>query len=237
MRYLLKLFNRLGICLFLLAGLFAIFTVTAVLVLRFVNPQETAFMVQARTQLAAREQREITLRHAWVDYEHIAAPMRLAVVTAEDQKFSLHMGFDWGAVTEAWRHNQESAHIRGASTISQQVAKNMFLWSDRSWIRKGLEAWFTLLIEALWPKQRILEVYLNVAQFGDAVFGVEAAAQHFFRKPAVELTRAEAALLAAALPAPTRYRVGAPSPYLRERQFWILWQMRLLGRDYLAGLD
>lgn len=215
---------------------FVLLTSTAVLFHRFHNPAPSALMVDWRHTLAARGQPERPLQQAWVAYEAIAAPLKLAVVTAEDQKFPVHHGFDLEAIDKAWIGNQQGKNLRGASTISMQVAKNVYLWPGRSWLRKGLEAWFTLLLETFWSKQRILEVYLNVAQFDTRTFGAEAAAQQFFNKPAARLNRAEAALLAAVLPAPTVYRVEAPSAYIRQRQFWILWQMRLLGDDYLAGL-
>lgn len=212
-------------------------TSATVLFHRFYNPAPSALMVGWQHTLAAREQPAPPLRQTWVAYPAIAAPLKLAVVTAEDQKFPVHHGFDLEAIDKAWAGNQQGEDLRGASTISMQVAKNVYLWPGRSWLRKGLEAWFTLLIETFWSKQRILEVYLNVAQFDSNTFGAEAAAQQFFNKSAARLNRAEAALLAAVLPAPTIYRVEAPSAYTRQRQFWILWQMRLLGADYLAALE
>ena len=151
------------------------------------------------------------------------------MIAAEDQKFLEHDGFDFEAIDKAMTDAKRGRRLRGASTISQQVAKNLFLWPEQSWVRKGLEAWFTLWIELLWPKQRILEVYLNSAEFGRGIWGVEAASRHFFGKPALHLNRAEAALLAAVLPNPKRFRVSNPSPYVRQRQDWILWQMRMLG--------
>ncbi len=153
----------------------------------------------------------------------------MAVIAAEDQQFPFHAGFDFKSIREAVRHNADSRRVRGASTISQQVAKNLFLWSGRSYLRKGLEAGLTVLIEWLWPKERILEMYLNLAQFGRGTYGVEAAAQRYFHKRARQLRRTEAALLAAVLPNPVRMRVEAPSAYVRSRQAWILGQMAGLG--------
>ena len=159
------------------------------------------------------------------------------------QLFPFHTGFDFKSIREAVRHNEAQSnrkhpHIRGASTISQQVSKNLFLWSGGGYLRKGLEAYFTLLIELTWPKERILEVYLNVAQFGDGIYGVEAAAQRFWHKPAARLDRWEAATLAAVLPNPIRFRANAPSPYIQLRRDQILGQMRGLGgASYLDQLD
>lgn len=168
----------------------------------------------------------------WVGMDDISPWMGLAVIAAEDQKFPQHWGFDVGAIEKALAHNERSdSRIRGASTLSQQTAKNMFLWDGRSWLRKGLEAGLTVGIETVWTKRRILTVYLNVAEFGDGVFGVEAAAQRYFHKPASRLTMSEAALLAAVLPNPIRFRADAPSGYVRSRQAWIMRQMEQLGGE------
>lgn len=168
----------------------------------------------------------------WVGMDAISPWMGLAVIAAEDQKFPDHWGFDVSAIEKALAHNERNENrIRGASTLSQQTAKNLFLWDGRSWLRKGLEAGLTLGIETVWSKKRILTVYLNIAEFGDGVFGVEAASQRYFHKPASQLTMAEAALLAAVLPNPLRFKANAPSGYVRSRQVWILRQMRQLGGD------
>ena len=155
---------------------------------------------------------------------------QIAVIAAEDQKFAEHWGFDVAAIRAALKHNQQSRRVRGASTLSQQTAKNLFMWSDRSFLRKGIEAWFTLLMELGWDKSRILEVYLNIVEFGPGIYGAEAAARHYFGKPAIRLTRYEASLLAAALPNPWRYRVKPPSPYVQQRSAWIRRQMGQLGQ-------
>lgn len=168
----------------------------------------------------------------WVDMDDISPFMGLAVIAAEDQTFPRHWGFDVAAIEKALSHNQRhETRIRGASTLSQQTAKNVFLWDGRSWLRKGLEAGLTVGIETVWSKKRILTVYLNVAEFGSGVFGVEAAAQRYFHKPASKLTMSEAALLAAVLPNPIRFKADAPSGYVRSRQAWILRQMRQLGGE------
>lgn len=173
--------------------------------------------------------------YRWTPYAAISPHMALAVIAAEDQRFPDHHGFDLIEIREALDDQEQGRPTRGASTISQQVAKNLFLWSGRSFIRKGLEAWFTLLLEGLWPKQRILEVYLNIAEFGRYTFGVEAASRRFFDKPAARLTASEAARLAAVLPNPLRYRADKPSEYTLKRQRWIEGQMGRLGG--LAYLD
>lgn len=165
----------------------------------------------------------------WVGMDDIAPWMPLAVMASEDQKFPTHWGFDVQAIQSVL--DNDGGRMRGASTLSQQTAKNMFLWDGRSWVRKGLEAGLTVGIETVWTKRRILTVYLNVAEFGDGVFGVEEASRRYFHKPASRLTPSEAALLAAVLPNPIRFRVDAPSGYVRQRQQWILRQMRQLGGE------
>lgn len=168
----------------------------------------------------------------WVGMDEISPWMGLAVIAAEDQKFPAHWGFDMAAIQKAVAHNeQHETRIRGASTLSQQTAKNLFLWDGRSWVRKGLEAGLTLGIETVWSKRRILTVYLNIAEFGQGIFGVEAAARHYFNKPASQLSASQAALLAAVLPNPIRFKADAPSGYVRTRQAWILRQMRQLGGE------
>ncbi|ELQ7906602.1 monofunctional biosynthetic peptidoglycan transglycosylase [Citrobacter freundii] len=168
----------------------------------------------------------------WVSMDEISPWMGLAVIAAEDQKFPEHWGFDVSAIEKALAHNERNENrIRGASTLLQQTAKNLFLWDGRSWVRKGLEAGLTLGMETVWSKKRILTVYLNIAEFGDGVFGVEAAAQRYFHKPASRLSLSEAALLAAVLPNPLRFKANAPSGYVRSRQAWIMRQMRQLGGE------
>lgn len=168
----------------------------------------------------------------WVSMDEISPWMGLAVIAAEDQKFPEHWGFDVSAIEKALAHNERNENrIRGASTLSQQTAKNLFLWDGRSWVRKGLEAGLTLGMETVWSKKRILTVYLNIAEFGDGIFGVEAAAQRYFHKPASRLSLSEAALLAAVLPNPLRFKANAPSGYVRSRQAWIMRQLRQLGGE------
>jgi len=195
-----------------------------VAVLRFVPPLGSALMVQRWFEARAAG-RSFRLRYDWVPSPEIAPSLRAAVVASEDQRFFEHGGFDWKAMRSAVGEWRDGDKLRGASTISQQVAKNLFLWPGRSFVRKGLEAWLTLWIEWLWPKQRILEVYLNVAELGDGVFGAEAAARRYFGRSAARLGAHESALLAAMLPSPRRSNPASPSAFLRERQRWILRQL------------
>jgi monofunctional biosynthetic peptidoglycan transglycosylase len=202
--------------------------VLLVLVFRFAPVPVSGLMVQRRVESWSGEKPYVS-KHRWVPLEEISPNLGAAVIAAEDQNFTEHFGFDWQAIEKAVQHNEHSRRKRGASTLSQQTAKNLFLWNSRSWVRKGFEAWFTLLIEADWPKRRILEVYLNIVEFGDGVYGAEAAARTYFGKPAARLTPGEAALLAAVLPNPRKFHANAPSEYIRGRQAWILNQMRQLG--------
>ena len=212
-------------------------SIVAVVLMRWWPPVSSAFMLEARLGALASGDFGFHLRHTWVDRDHIAASAQLAVIASEDQKFPFHHGFDFDSIQDAMHEQEEGGRARGASTISQQTAKNLFLWGGHSYVRKALEAWFTFLLELCWPKTRILEVYLNSAQFGPDVYGVEAAAQTFFHKHAATLTRAEAAQLAAVLPNPVRLHAGKPSAYVASRREWILGQMRGLGDPtYLRNL-
>lgn len=175
--------------------------------------------------------------YVWADYDLISPHMALAVIAGEDQRFPEHGGFDGQAIRNAIEQKLQGKRLRGASTLSQQTAKNLFLWQGRSFFRKALEAWYTLWMEWLWPKQRILEIYLNIAETGPACYGVACAAERYFNVPVSELTAQQAALIAAVLPNPVRYRVSAPDDYVRKRQKWILKQMRNLGGiAYLKNL-
>jgi len=203
--------------------------VGVVAALRWVDPPGSAFIAETTIAAWIDHDPDYKLRRQWVDLNRISPNLALAVVASEDQKFPDHWGFDVAAIEKAYEMNQHSHRVRGASTISQQVAKNLFLWSGRSYFRKALEAYFTVLIEASWPKRRILEVYLNIAEFGYGIYGAEAAAQHFFHKPASRLSRGDAAVLAAVLPNPRRYLASAPSHYVQQRRAWILDQMEALG--------
>jgi monofunctional biosynthetic peptidoglycan transglycosylase len=213
------------------AGFLAL-TILLVLPLRWLPPLTSSFMLQ---NWVAQRSLSAEVRYDWVSRDKISRRAALAVLAAEDQKFFSHAGFDIESIRKVWKRNERRRQVRGASTISQQVAKNLWLWPDRSWFRKGLEAWFTLWVELLWPKERILEVYLNIAQFGPHVFGVEAAGRLYFRRPAADLKEPEAALLAAVLPNPRVYRVRNPSRYTARRQAWIQWQARRLGDELPAA--
>lgn len=211
------------LCIVVAVGL----TLAPVLYLRWVDPPISAFMV---SYLWERE-KGAPLDYQWVALSDIAPAMQLAVIAAEDQRFAQHYGIDFKAIEKALEDKRNGRRLRGASTLSQQVAKNLFLWSDKNYLRKALEAYLTLLLEGTLSKQRILELYLNVAEFGYGIYGVEAAAQRFFSISAAELSRDQACLLAATLPNPKQFSASAPSSYLRKRQSWICQQMRQLGHD------
>lgn len=218
------LLQRLGrafvytiLCVFLLSLL-------AVVPLRWLNPPITAFML-------ADENSSGSLSGNWVSWAALGDSMPLAVIASEDQKFAEHWGFDVDSIRKSITQYADGAALRGASTISQQVAKNLYLWRGRSFIRKGFEAWFTLLIEVTWSKQRILEVYLNIAEFGPGIYGAGSAATKFFGKSPATLSDREAALLAAVLPNPIRLRADNSSEYVRKRQGWIVGQIQRLRRE------
>ena len=189
-------------------------------------------------QYAARDATPAAVKYRWVDWQHISPYAAVAVVAAEDQRFAEHNGFDVEAIRAALEERMETGRVRGASTITQQVSKNLFLWPAQSWLRKGLEAYFAVLVELVWSKQRILEVYLNIAQFGPSTFGVGAASEQFFSKPAADLSLPQCALLAAVLPNPRRFRVERPSAYVKRRMVWVSRQVEQLGGPaYLERLD
>lgn len=173
--------------------------------------------------------KEMKLSKDWVSFEEISPDLQLAVVCSEDQNFIRHNGFDFEAIDKAMEYNENHKRKRGASTISQQTAKNVFLWPGRSWIRKGFEVYFTFLIETFWSKERIMEVYLNVIEMGDGVYGAQAASKKFFKKDAKYLSKTEAATIAAVLPNPIRFNAGKPSGYIIKRRNWVVNQMALWG--------
>jgi monofunctional biosynthetic peptidoglycan transglycosylase len=202
---------------------FVAFSFLLVLPMRWFNPLTTAFMLQDDT--------EGELRQEWVEWREIGIAAKLAVVAAEDQRFADHFGLDLSAIKKAIDEQDERGSLRGASTISQQTAKNLFLWPGRSFVRKGLEAWLTIVVEICLPKQRILEIYLNVAELGPGTYGIGAAGRYYFGRTPAGLSDAQAALLASVLPNPRGFSVSNPSDYLRERQSWILTQMERLRRE------
>ena len=207
---------------------YLIVTVCWTIAYRFVNPPVTYLMILRYVQSDLKDK---SIKKEWKDYEYISHHLPLAVIAAEDQNFFDHFGFDLGAIEKAMKHNEskKKKRTKGASTISQQVAKNVFLFPSRNWIRKGFEVYFTFLIECFWSKQRILEVYLNMIELGDGIYGAEAASKKFFHKTAMNLSKSEAALLAAVLPNPRKMSPARPSGYVLRRQAWILHQMENLG--------
>ena len=232
--------------------LFVLVTVSQVLALRVIDPPFSAFMVARQLDAVVARDWSYRTAYDWRDMEAISPNLPLALVASEDQNFAHHHGFDFQAIEKAQAHNEKMIaraekrgtavkRLRGASTISQQTAKNVFLWQGSGptrWLRKGLEVWYTALIETFWPKRRILEVYANVAEFGDGIYGGQAAARSYFRKDAAKLSSAEAARLAAVLPSPKRYSAGRPGPYVQRRTRQIERQMRAIGgTGYLRTLD
>ncbi|WP_029036429.1 monofunctional biosynthetic peptidoglycan transglycosylase [Salinimicrobium xinjiangense] len=207
----------------LILGLF-LFSILMVVIYKWVPVPFTPLMA-----IRYFENPEENIRHNWVPMDEISNNLKVAVIASEDQNFPNHNGFDYEAIKKAMEENKKGRRVRGASTISQQTAKNVFLWPQRSWLRKGLEVYFTFLIELFWSKERILEVYLNSIEMGKGVYGAEAASQVWFGKSAANLTAYEAASIAAILPNPRQYRANPASSYIQGRQSWIVRQMRNLG--------
>lgn len=218
-------------------GLFFASTILMVVVYRFVPVYITPLMILRLFQQASNDE-PLTLHHTWVSLDKISPHMPVAVMASEDQRFLLHHGFDVNAIVSASKANAHGKKVYGASTISQQTAKNVFLWPGRSWLRKGLEAYFTFLIELMWSKQRIMEVYLNSIEMGNGIYGVEACAKYNFDKTASELTRPNCALIAATLPNPLRFSSRFPSSYILKRCSTIQQQMHFIpsfpteGKEY-----
>lgn len=223
-----KFFNNLTKYLFRLIFVFIALSCLIVLPFRWVNPPATMVMIDRWLHAPSDE---FALRQYWLTWGQIPKHAAYAVMTAEDQQFPLHHGFDFSAIVDALESFQQGKQLRGASTISQQVARNMYLWTGRSWVRKGLEVWFTILIEFMWSKQRILEVYLNIAEWGAGVFGLEAASRYHFQQPAAYLTPMQSALLASSLPSPLKYQPAKPSQYLLERAKWNLDQQQWITKS------
>ena len=200
-------------------------TIGMVLIYRFLPVYVTPLMfIRCGQQVGRGEQ--LRLRHHWVSLDEMSIYLPVAVMASEDQRFMEHQGFDFDAIEKAIDENRKGKRQRGASTITQQTAKNVFLWHGRSWVRKGLEAYFTFLIELCWSKQRIMEVYLNSIEMGDGIYGAEAVAQWHFNCTAAQLTRPQCALIAATLPNPLRFSSKNPSGYMLKRQTWIMKQMK-----------
>jgi len=224
-----SLWNRLWRWVFSLLTYFLLFSIGTVAALRWLPAPTSSFMLYRHYQDLHDNRTFQPIRYDWVSYENMSHHASRAVVASEDQRFFQHSGFDVEAIQKAIVANSKGKKIRGGSTISQQVAKNLFLIPSRSYIRKGVEAWFTFLIEQFWTKQRILEVYLNIAEFGDHLFGIDSASYHYFGVSAKKLTPSQAALLAATLPNPIIYHANKPSGYVIKRQRWILRQMKNLA--------
>jgi monofunctional glycosyltransferase len=221
--------RRLLRWLLLAIGAWLALGVALVIVLRFVPPPISAVMAEDWIEAKLAGDRGFVLQHRWTPWDQVSKNLPIALVASEDQRFPFHHGFDFDAIQRAIAEADDGERLRGASTISQQVAKNLFLWSGRSFVRKGLEAWFTVLIETLWPKRRILEVYLNIAEFGHGIYGAGAASAAFFHTTPARLGPREAALLAAVLPNPERFHAERPSAYLLRRAAWIERQANQLG--------
>ncbi len=224
---------------FILKFFVAFFFLSAFIVLLFkwINPPTSSIMIQRKISALFKGNERQVILYEWVGYNSISKYMALAVVASEDQNFPNHFGFEVEQIEKAIKKSQRGGRLRGASTITQQIAKNLFLWEGKSFVRKGIEAYFTLLIELLWSKQRILEVYLNVTEMGDMIFGIKAASVIYFHKPPSKITVEQAALIAATLPNPIRYSATHPSGYIIRRKFWIMSQMSSLGGvSYLKNL-
>ena len=217
-------FKRIGILTGKIILWFILVSILWVLAYRFINPPITILMVQR-----SWEDKNGKIDKKWVNFEEISDNMKRAAVAAEDQLFLQHIGFDIKAIEKAYASNAKGKKVRGGSTISQQTAKNVFLWPGRSFIRKGFEAYFTLLIELLWSKERILEVYLNVIEMGDGIYGAEAAAQKYYGKSCRKLSKSEASLIAACFPNPLRWNPNKATSYIYHRQYLIMRNMRRLG--------
>lgn len=219
----------------ILVGFF-VSTILAVVCLRFIPVFITPLMViRCMEQVGGGE--SIKMHHHWVPMEEISRHMPVAVMSSEDQRFLKHHGFDYNAIEKAAIHNMKGGRRHGASTISQQTAKNVFLWPGRSWIRKGFEVYFTFLIEMMWSKQRIMEVYLNSIEMGDGIYGVDAVAEYHFNTTASQLSRSQCALIAATLPNPRRFNSAAPGEYMRKRQRQIEHEMRFIPSFPKEGED
>lgn len=217
---------------------FLYITLLAVLLLKWFNPPTTSFMLQRQISAEWNNNEKFDLHYQWAGWNDISPYVKVAAITSEDQRFAEHWGLDISAIQEAIEEHQKGESLRGASTITQQVAKNLFLWSGQSFIRKGIEAYFALIIELFWSKKRILEVYLNIAEFGNGVYGVQAASERYFNTNSSDLNMIQSALMVTALPSPKRYNLADPSPYMIERRNWILQYMFYLGNtEYLKRLD
>jgi len=228
-----KLLGRIWTILWKTCLAFFVVSIVSVVVYKWVPVPITPLML-IRDVEQFKNDKGVIMEHDWVPLEDISPKLQLAVVCSEDQNYLKHFGVDWGAIQKAMKENEKGKRVRGGSTITQQTAKNVFLWQGRSYLRKGLELWFTLLIEVFWSKERIMEVYLNSIEMGNGIYGAEAAAQHWFHKSAKKLSKDEAAAIAAILPNPLRYKANPANGYISGRKAWIKQQMNFWGNklDY-----
>jgi monofunctional biosynthetic peptidoglycan transglycosylase len=228
-----KLLGRIWTILWKTCLAFFVVSIVSVVVYKWVPVPITPLML-IRDVEQFKNGQGIIMEHDWVPLEDISPKLQLAVVCSEDQNYLKHFGVDWGAIQKAMKENEKGKRVRGGSTITQQTAKNVFLWQGRSYLRKGLELWFTLLIEVFWSKERIMEVYLNSIEMGNGIYGAEAAAQHWFHKSAKKLSKDEASAIAAILPNPLRYKANPANGYISGRKAWIKQQMNFWGNklDY-----
>jgi monofunctional glycosyltransferase len=226
-----RILKRIFVILRLLVLVFISWSIILVILFRFVPPPITPLMGIRFFEQLVDSKKEVRFKKDWESLENISPNLSLAVMASEDQLFLDHFGFDFEAIKKAYKHNsrKKTKVTRGASTISQQVAKNVFLWPGRSWLRKGFEVYFTFLIEVCWSKERIMEVYLNIIEMGNGIYGAEAASEYYFNKPASKLNRDQAALIAAVLPNPLRWSPVKPTPYILKRKEWIKRNMSYLG--------
>ena len=209
---------------------FFVLSIVSVIIFRWLPIPITPLMI-IRDVEQLKNDKGILMEHDWVPLEDISPKLQLAVVCSEDQNYLKHFGVDWGALQKAMKENEKGKRVRGGSTITQQTAKNVFLWQGRSYLRKGLELWFTLLIEVFWSKERIMEVYLNSIEMGNGIYGAEAASQHWFHKSAKKLSKDEAAAIAAILPSPLRFKASPANGYIAGRKSWIKQQMNFWGNE------
>jgi monofunctional biosynthetic peptidoglycan transglycosylase len=228
-----KLLGRIWTILWKTCLAFFVVSIVSVVAYKWVPVPITPLML-IRDVEQLKNDKGVIMEHDWVPLEEISPKLQLAVVCSEDQNYLKHFGVDWGAIQKAMKENEKGKRVRGGSTITQQTAKNVFLWQGRSYLRKGLELWFTLLIEVFWSKERIMEVYLNSIEMGNGIYGAEAAAQHWFHKSAKKLSKDEAAAIAAILPNPLRYKANPANGYISGRKAWIKQQMNFWGNklDY-----
>ncbi|GAA5522543.1 monofunctional biosynthetic peptidoglycan transglycosylase [Aliifodinibius salicampi] len=231
-------FIRLGRWIIQFIAGFIIISSLIVLLFRWVNLPTSSFMMQRSVSAWWNGEDHFELHYEWTNWDDMSSHIKMAAIASEDQNFANHWGIDFASVQEALEEYEQGQGLRGASTITQQTAKNLFLWPNQSYVRKGIEAYFSLLLELFWPKKRILEVYLNIAEFGDGVYGVQSAADRYFFTTAARLSKSQSALMVTALPAPKRYNLASPSGYMLSRRDWVMQYMDLLGGSYyLEKLD